>query len=121
MTQHVAGVTMVLVLGWEHVILGATWDQITSTLAMLAIGISPIVRVSSVRNRAKGVGWYLLLVILCLISSTVCQCNGHSTCPINSSMCNQPCGNMTQGEKCERCVPGYYGIAINGGTCNRKC
>lgn len=50
----------------------------------------------------------------------VCQCNGHSTCPYNSSACNQPCGNMTQGEKCERCVPGYYGIAINGGTCVRK-
>ncbi|XP_034232301.1 attractin isoform X1 [Thrips palmi] len=48
----------------------------------------------------------------------LCQCNGHSTCPSNSSMCNQPCGNMTQGEKCERCVPGYYGIAINGGTCS---
>ncbi|KAJ1523050.1 hypothetical protein ONE63_002178 [Megalurothrips usitatus] len=47
----------------------------------------------------------------------LCQCNGHSTCPYNSSVCNQPCLNMTQGERCERCIPGYYGIAINGGTC----
>ncbi|XP_054290142.1 attractin-like protein 1 [Macrosteles quadrilineatus] len=46
-----------------------------------------------------------------------CQCNGHSTCSNNSSVCNQPCANLTQGPHCERCVPGYHGNPVNGGRC----
>ncbi|XP_069690268.1 attractin-like protein 1 isoform X2 [Periplaneta americana] len=46
-----------------------------------------------------------------------CQCNGHSTCAVNSSVCNQPCANLTQGPHCEHCVLGYYGNPVNGGKC----
>lgn len=58
-----------------------------------------------------------LVFYLC---SPACQCNGHSVCPANSSVCNQPCANLTQGPHCEHCVLGYYGNPINGGKCIRK-
>ncbi|EZA62767.1 Putative protein tag-53 [Ooceraea biroi] len=46
-----------------------------------------------------------------------CQCNGHSKCLPNSSECIQPCGNLTYGSHCEKCIPGYYGSPLNGATC----
>ncbi|XP_046382799.1 attractin-like protein 1 isoform X2 [Ischnura elegans] len=46
-----------------------------------------------------------------------CQCNGHSTCSNGTSVCNQPCANLTHGAHCQHCVPGYYGNPINGGRC----
>src|SRR5215469_4557360 len=49
-----------------------------------------------------------------------CQCNGHSTCPANSSVCNQPCANFTHGPHCEHCVIGYHGNPVNGGKCIRE-
>lgn len=44
-----------------------------------------------------------------------CQCNGHSTC-VNGSVCEQ-CKNLTTGQQCQTCLPGYYGDATNGGKC----
>uniref|UniRef100_A0AAR2J9J2 Attractin-like 1a n=1 Tax=Pygocentrus nattereri TaxID=42514 RepID=A0AAR2J9J2_PYGNA len=52
------------------------------------------------------------------IQCPVCQCNGHSTC-VNGSLCVQ-CLNFTTGQKCQTCLPGYYGDPTNGGTC-RAC
>lgn len=49
-----------------------------------------------------------------------CQCNGHSTCPTNSSDCRQPCDGPATGANCESCEPGYWGDPVNGGTCQRK-
>ncbi|XP_030841397.1 attractin-like protein 1 isoform X3 [Strongylocentrotus purpuratus] len=46
-----------------------------------------------------------------------CQCNGHSTCPKNSSECGL-CQDYTEGEKCDTCQLGYYGRPQNGGECN---
>ncbi|XP_043480588.1 attractin isoform X2 [Leptopilina heterotoma] len=48
-----------------------------------------------------------------------CQCNGHSTCLPNSSVCIQPCANLTYGSHCDKCIPGYYGSPVNGATCQR--
>ena len=51
----------------------------------------------------------------------LCQCNGHSVCnATNPGVCQQPCGDNTQGEHCERCTDGYFGHPVNGGTC-AKC
>ncbi|XP_063233286.1 attractin-like protein 1 [Bacillus rossius redtenbacheri] len=47
-----------------------------------------------------------------------CQCNGHSTCANDSSLCNQPCANLTHGPHCQHCVVGYYGNPVNGGKCH---
>ncbi|XP_049809603.1 attractin [Schistocerca nitens] len=47
-----------------------------------------------------------------------CQCNGHSTCANGTSLCNQPCANLTRGPHCEQCVHGYYGNPVNGGKCS---
>ncbi|XP_020278926.1 attractin-like protein 1 isoform X2 [Pseudomyrmex gracilis] len=48
----------------------------------------------------------------------ICQCNGHSTCVPNTSLCMQPCkNNLTYGPHCDKCKPGYYGSPLNGGTC----
>uniref|UniRef100_A0AAR2JGC3 Basement membrane-specific heparan sulfate proteoglycan core protein n=1 Tax=Pygocentrus nattereri TaxID=42514 RepID=A0AAR2JGC3_PYGNA len=39
-----------------------------------------------------------------------CQCNGHSsTCDPETAVC-QNCQHHTEGEKCERCSPGFYGV-----------
>ncbi|XP_041477758.1 attractin-like protein 1 isoform X4 [Lytechinus variegatus] len=46
-----------------------------------------------------------------------CQCNGHSTCPKNSSECGL-CEDYTEGEKCDTCQLGFYGRPQNGGECN---
>ncbi|XP_066586444.1 attractin-like protein 1 isoform X2 [Prorops nasuta] len=46
-----------------------------------------------------------------------CQCNGHSKCLPNSSVCIQPCGNLTYGPHCDKCIPSYYGSPLNGATC----
>lgn len=46
-----------------------------------------------------------------------CQCNGHSTCLENSPVCVQPCGNLTLGPHCDKCIPGYWGNPLNGGKC----
>lgn len=45
-----------------------------------------------------------------------CQCNGHSICP-DKYNCKQPCSDLTIGNHCEKCKPGYWGNPINGGTC----
>lgn len=46
-----------------------------------------------------------------------CQCNGHSYCKPNSSICLQPCQDNTEGPHCEKCIPGYFGDPINDGPC----
>lgn len=53
-------------------------------------------------------------------SCPLCQCNGHTGCRGNSSICIQPCQDNTEGPHCNRCMPGYYGDPTNGGTC-RLC
>lgn len=53
-------------------------------------------------------------------SCPLCQCNGHSYCRANSSACILPCQDDTEGPQCERCIAGYYGDPVNGGSC-RPC
>ncbi|CAH0555288.1 unnamed protein product [Brassicogethes aeneus] len=45
-----------------------------------------------------------------------CQCNGHSGCTENTSMCRN-CTDLTSGPNCERCIKGYWGNPVNGGSC----
>jgi len=47
-----------------------------------------------------------------------CQCNGHSSCN-EENRCIE-CDGFTEGKNCENCMKGYYGKALNGGTCKRK-
>ena len=46
----------------------------------------------------------------------VCQCNGHSNCSVNSSVCLK-CRDHTTGENCDSCTSGYFGKPHNGGKC----
>ncbi|XP_035260007.1 attractin-like protein 1 isoform X1 [Anguilla anguilla] len=63
--------------------------------------------------RDRGYDW-------AFISCPACQCNGHSTC-VNGSVCDQ-CRNLTTGQQCQTCMPGYHGDPTNGGKCQAcKC
>ncbi|XP_017797924.1 PREDICTED: laminin subunit alpha-1-like [Habropoda laboriosa] len=43
-----------------------------------------------------------------------CDCNGHaSTCNLVLGECTT-CEHNTVGPKCDRCAPGFYGVALNG-------
>lgn len=62
--------------------------------------------------------FYVILLLIRFLF-IACQCNGHSKCLPNSSVCIQPCGNLTYGPHCDKCIPGYYGSPLNGATCQR--
>ena len=49
-----------------------------------------------------------------------CMCNGHSACTKDSKSCDQPCLDNTEGEHCEKCAQGYFGVPVNGGECEGK-
>ncbi|KAM4601168.1 laminin subunit alpha-2 [Polymixia lowei] len=52
-------------------------------------------------------------------SCVQCQCSGHSaTCDPETSIC-QNCQDNTEGDRCERCAPGYYGV-VRGLTSDCK-
>ena len=45
------------------------------------------------------------------------MCNGHSACTEDSKKCDQPCLHNTEGENCEQCAQGFFGVPVNGGEC----
>ncbi|OQV18166.1 Attractin [Hypsibius exemplaris] len=47
-----------------------------------------------------------------------CNCNGHSRCTNGTSVC-QHCGDFTEGEHCDRCMPDRFGDPRNGGNCTQ--
>ena len=53
-----------------------------------------------------------------------CDCNGHAEChplppgaPAALAPACKKCHHRTEGERCERCVEGFYGNPVNGGSC----
>ncbi|XP_053204126.1 attractin-like protein 1 [Panonychus citri] len=53
------------------------------------------------------------------VSCPDCQCNGHSHCTPETSVCEN-CKDLTEGLNCQKCMEGHYGNPVNGGTC-RPC
>ena len=45
------------------------------------------------------------------------MCNGHSVWTDDPKSCDQPCLDNTEGEHCEKCAQGYFGVPVNGGEC----
>jgi hypothetical protein len=53
-----------------------------------------------------------------------CHCNGQAhmnkeSCDSNSGKCF--CTDFTEGHNCERCMDGFHGDPMNGGTCRFSC
>ncbi|EDW76175.2 uncharacterized protein Dwil_GK15317 [Drosophila willistoni] len=53
-----------------------------------------------------------------------CECNGHGNqdlgiCNVSNGECF--CKDNTQGLKCDKCAPGYYGVPLDGGQCYYQC
>lgn len=53
-----------------------------------------------------------------------CDCNGHGNitvgiCDMETGICF--CQDNTQGRRCEKCKPNYYGDPTNGGQCYYQC
>ncbi|XP_062330450.1 attractin-like protein 1 isoform X2 [Osmerus eperlanus] len=83
---------------------GPSQTQPTSQDRTLEPGLCP---------KDKGYEW-------AFIHCPACQCNGHSSC-VNGSVCEQ-CRNLTTGQHCQTCMPGYHGDPTNGGKCQAcKC
>ncbi|XP_060740347.1 laminin subunit alpha-2 isoform X3 [Tachysurus vachellii] len=50
-----------------------------------------------------------------------CECNGHSSsCDPDTGVC-QNCQHNTEGEKCERCSSGYYGVVRGSADDCKRC
>ncbi len=69
------------------------------------------------RDDGRGRAWHFT-------SCPSCQCHGHSNCSASDGgdVCALPCADHTEGDHCERCAEGYFGDAVNGGSCETcKC
>ncbi|KAK2856042.1 hypothetical protein Q5P01_004777 [Channa striata] len=54
-------------------------------------------------------------------SCVQCQCSGHSsTCDPETSIC-QNCQDNTEGDRCERCAPGFYGVVRGSPDSCKPC
>uniref|UniRef100_A0A8C7Z8U8 Basement membrane-specific heparan sulfate proteoglycan core protein n=1 Tax=Oryzias sinensis TaxID=183150 RepID=A0A8C7Z8U8_9TELE len=54
-------------------------------------------------------------------SCVQCQCSGHSsTCDPETSIC-QNCQDNTEGDRCERCMPGFYGVVRGSSDDCKPC